>query len=457
LGNFISNTMSPNRNIILLYALFIVCLCTITNLCNAQLTIPEKIFTICKGDVATVHVTVDGPLPVFVVLYHVQSTVKYTYTSETSNSFDINLMSAGTYNITKYGTGNDTVDVESEAIIISFYPPVSVALVGDGTFCTTYNIDSVSIAFTGTPPYTLEYINNGVLDTLTTDSASIILNGYEERTIETIRVSDAYCHLDTSAQLVHKLASVPTPEITGENMICEGGLAKYSANFPSYNYSWLIPDEAVFIDPSNKNSKEITLKWNAPGNHLISMQILNDEGNCASEWVNFNVNVIKNPIAKINIDTTVCFDLIDNLTVNIPVSDEERIYWPHQDLTSSSTSFSQGGNYTYQILNEYECSDTGFVAIADSCTPSLFVPEAFSPNGDQINDVLELFGLHYNLEFSIYSESGQVIFTMRQEDEFWDGTNDGKDLPNGTYYWYAKYTDRAGKEITATGTVNIIR
>jgi gliding motility-associated-like protein len=115
------------------------------------------------------------------------------------------------------------------------------------------------------------------------------------------------------------------------------------------------------------------------------------------------------------------------------------------------------GTYSFIQTDINTCVDTGQVIITEICIPEFHVPEAFTPNGDQINDVLEVFGIYFNLRFTIYSPSGQELFHAEDNSTFWDGTRNGKELPNGRYYWYADYTDKYGLPYSKSGFVMLIR
>jgi gliding motility-associated-like protein len=110
-------------------------------------------------------------------------------------------------------------------------------------------------------------------------------------------------------------------------------------------------------------------------------------------------------------------------------------------------------------LNEYGCRDTGYVKInIDYYMPDM-IPNAFSPNGDGINDVFRLEGATYQKvrDFNIYNRYGQRVFTTRRAQLGWDGTFQNKPCDPGTYYYLIQLDYPDGKTKTLKGDVHLIR
>lgn len=461
MGNFISYTMTKRQLAhFICITIFFPFIHNIEK-CNAQpaadLIISGGEFTVCSGVAAKIPIVISKPLPVFIEFLHKESEVNYTFTSSADTAFNIYLLNVGTYKLERYGTTGDTVDFPYDSIIVSNYPHLSVALNGDGTFCSTSGENILEVDFTGLAPFTLEFYNNGELDTITTYDNSIVFDRDIDRTLKTVRVTDSVCELDTIASIDHKVIAVPKPEISGKDVICLGDEGTYSTDVALFSYNWSIPDDAAITGAGNIHSRAINVQWTGSGNKLVRLQLVDKDSKCESEWDNFYVTVSDYPVAEVNIDTAICFELNGSIIIDIPIANNEHIFWPGLNSGNTSVTFTEGGNYTYHLINESECADTGLVTILDSCTTTLFVPEAFTPNGDGINELLEIFGLYRDLEFRIYSESGILLFTMFQGEDFWDGKMDDKEAPTGTYYWTAKYSAQRGIQLTQNGHVVLLR
>lgn len=113
--------------------------------------------------------------------------------------------------------------------------------------------------------------------------------------------------------------------------------------------------------------------------------------------------------------------------------------------------------YWVTVSNEYGCrsSDTLAVTVAGS----LEIPNAFTPNDDQANNLWKIPGLSMfpNCEVAIYDRWGSIVYRSKGYDEaaYWDGTDrSGKKLPMDSYYYVIDLGN--GKE-PITGTVSIIR
>ncbi|MFT7298742.1 MAG: gliding motility-associated-like protein [Sphingobacteriales bacterium] len=98
-------------------------------------------------------------------------------------------------------------------------------------------------------------------------------------------------------------------------------------------------------------------------------------------------------------------------------------------LTDSSSSFSSGFHQPYSVI---ESKMRGFV-----------LPEGFSPNGDEINDLFVIEGIqnHPNNSIVVFNRWGNKVFFANPYNNSWDGKSafgiriGGDDLPIGTYFY----------------------
>lgn len=91
--------------------------------------------------------------------------------------------------------------------------------------------------------------------------------------------------------------------------------------------------------------------------------------------------------------------------------------------------------------------------------PEIFVPTAFSPNGDGTNDLLKVVtaGIKQFDYFHVFNRWGNLVFTTTNPSQGWDGSFNGIKQPPGTYVFDAQGIDYIGRPIRRKGTVVLIR
>jgi gliding motility-associated-like protein len=87
--------------------------------------------------------------------------------------------------------------------------------------------------------------------------------------------------------------------------------------------------------------------------------------------------------------------------------------------------------------------------------PAIYVPTAFSPNGDGKNETLKplYVGIKELKQFAVYNRWGQMVFGTKEMNKGWEG----RGAPSGTYVWLVQAVNATGQTITNKGTVTIIR
>ena len=88
----------------------------------------------------------------------------------------------------------------------------------------------------------------------------------------------------------------------------------------------------------------------------------------------------------------------------------------------------------------------------------LYVPNAFSPNGDGKNDVFYVYGSGFrNVHLSIFDRWGEMVFESYDVTVGWDGTFSGKTLPPDVFVYEADITFIDGSKKLAKGSVTLVR
>lgn len=89
----------------------------------------------------------------------------------------------------------------------------------------------------------------------------------------------------------------------------------------------------------------------------------------------------------------------------------------------------------------------------------IFIPTAFTPNGDGNNEIARpvLVGMQQLVYFRVFNRWGQMVYSTSEPGKGWDGTFGGKDQPSGTYVFAAQAVDYTGKPVFKKGTLVLIR
>jgi gliding motility-associated-like protein len=116
--------------------------------------------------------------------------------------------------------------------------------------------------------------------------------------------------------------------------------------------------------------------------------------------------------------------------------------------------------YKLVVTDQAGCADSAFILVKVFKTnPYIFVPSAFTPNDDGLNDVIRpiAVGIKQIKYFSIYNRWGQMVFTTTMNGKGWDGKIAGKPQNSGVFVWMVSAIDYIGKSIYLKGTVTLIR
>lgn len=118
--------------------------------------------------------------------------------------------------------------------------------------------------------------------------------------------------------------------------------------------------------------------------------------------------------------------------------------------------------YTQFIVtaaNASNCAGVDTLVIKTYKGPELYVPTAFTPNGDGNNDFLRVIsiGMKEFRYFSVYNRYGQLVFTTKDARQGWDGRVKGVAQNTGTFVWMAEAVDFRNNVVQRKGTTTIIR
>lgn len=347
----------------------------------------------------------------------------------------------------------DTSLVDSLSIFPRFIPQIK----GHLKFCkdstTQLNVVPVLPGFTYEWQYNRKNVPDSIATTFTvgkTGTVRVIL-----RTDKGCRDSSAIANIDS--------LPVPTTGILNDTVICENQKAIFKAPVDSlYQYRWIDSSTKAVISTND------TLFTAKAGKYYL--QVYNFCKVATDSVVLLRVN----PLPRFGIlnngrnDTTVC--------VGLPV----KLFGPngYESYTWTTDTSAAGSSNSklyamptdnllefklaLEVTDQFGCSNSDTVAVKiDECPPVIYIPNAFSPQGDKINDLWRITGYSISeVKIYVFNRWGQMVFYSEDIDKPWDGNFNGTPCLSGVYKYLIEYKgafdgEDVGKK--ETGTITIIR
>jgi len=208
----------------------------------------------------------------------------------------------------------------------------------------------------------------------------------------------------------------------------------------------------IFVNPTENTNYQL----------LVS----NDFGCEEESLIVVNVFDYTPPLSLIpEIDT-----VFNNESIQLLATENENyIYqWSPGRGLSSTTVFNpfatpeETTTYQLTIRDASGCMNTAEVLLivfnSPCLRPYIFTPNAFTPNGDHLNDEWGVEGHTISsLHLSVYDRWGELVFESFDPDDKWDGTYNGKALPADVYGYYLEIDCVDGEYFFERGNVSLIR
>jgi gliding motility-associated-like protein len=180
-------------------------------------------------------------------------------------------------------------------------------------------------------------------------------------------------------------------------------------------------------------------------------------------WVTRNVNtcsitdtfiVAEHPLPIINLlpDTIVCFSKIAQILLD--AGPFKSYLWKPTNETKRIIYANAAQNYTLQVTDSNNCEVIKQITVTENCQEHVNIPNAFSPNGDGLNDVFNIVttGVE-SYEMQIYNRWGIQVFSSQNYLQGWDGKN----APNDVYLVQVTYKLKDKPTQILKGNVTLIR
>jgi gliding motility-associated-like protein len=250
----------------------------------------------------------------------------------------------------------------------------------------------------------------------------------------------AYHYIDD----VSVLEFNPLPDSTV--LVCAGEAQKYNAAFLNGTYKWNTgsTDSIISINKSGIYSVEVT----------VDGCVLTD-----------TIVVIVPPDAQKKLpilrgDTTLC----DGKKLELSATAVPGQYTWSTGANTPTITVSKTNKYAVTVTNRCGTYDDDVDITFKHCACNVYVPNAFSPNNDGVNDELQVyFGCDFNYKvkrFQVFNRWGSPVFSAHDVNDIrWNGQLNGQQLQMGVYVWYLEYAveiDGKMKNVIESGDFTIV-
>ncbi|MBX7094714.1 MAG: gliding motility-associated C-terminal domain-containing protein [Flavobacteriales bacterium] len=368
--------------------------------------------------------------------------ISYSWnTSPAQNTATATALAAGSYTVTATDANGCTAtasanisNVGAPTITLSTQTDVTCNGDADGTATVTTS--------GGTPPTSVTW---NTTPAQSGNTASGLAGG-----TYTATVTDASgCSASINVTIIEPAALAVTVTTTSANCGANDGsaTATVSGGTNPFGYSW----NSV---PSQNGTTATNL---AAGNYTVTVTDANGCTASASGTIS--------TIGTANISAGADQIILQGDSVQLSATGGIVYTWtPTSSLSCSNCAnpYASPNTTTTYIVNGTDAngcfgSDT-VIVIVDMPCGELFVPTAFSPNGDASNNTLKVYGnCIQELYFAVFDRWGEKVFETTNPAESWDGTIRDKPMNGAVFFYYLTATLTNGEKIEKQGNVTLFK
>lgn len=376
-------------------------------------------------------------------------------TGETTESISV---PAGTYTLDITDANNCTA--QDQITVVGVERPTAT-LSGGGTICAGSSVGvPLDFVFTGTPPFDFVYQNEDQQFSQQSQYFNMVDISTISGAYSMLEVTDANCTGTVFGQAVIDTNSLPSSKISGGDLLCNGDSSlvevEIDANIP---YDLALNNGDYNVIYSGLESTIFSMYTSEAA--LYTVSYIEDVNGCRSE-INTGqalvaIKPFKDPQILTYIDSVVC-----------PIHPAFQV----ESLNEGGTWFGNGldntgmfnpiyagvGKHwlTYSFPNN--CNEIDSLLMEVGCDLQIFVPNTFSPNSDEENELFVIQGNNIiDFEITLFNRWGKKLFYSNDITNSWDGSFDGQIVPIGIYSYVLKAYGKDGQFVTKTGNVNVIK
>lgn len=270
--------------------------------------------------------------------------------------------------------------------------------------------------------------------------------------------SNGFC-TDTVSHLVNTLHPLHASFSVNSDTICRDGSISFTNTSITSQPTGIPPTYYwTFGDGGSSEAMSPVYNYNNTdsGQYLVLLNVT-DFVPC-SDMATKIIDILWQPY-QYNYTAIFCSDGVQQISVN--VDNVMNYKWSTGDSVCCIVP-TKTGIYTVSETNQCGTTNDEVNVRIDSCAKCLFVPNAFTPNNDGVNDILHVRPLCpiRNYSIKIFNRYGQMVYASNYVNEGWDGTFNGVAVDIGTYFYTIEYTPDVpvgAFDYFAKGDVTVVR
>lgn len=315
-----------------------------------------------------------------------------------------------------------------------------------------------------TVPSTYTWAINGVVQSSTNHAISITWNipGIYQLTVQ--EHANNGCDGDIRSGLVYVNAP-PVPNAGPDQIVCFGATTRLNGSGGT-TYLWSPPTGL-----SNPTIFNPVVNISTPGVYQYVLTVSSANGCAAVSKDTVNITILPQLRLFAGNDTIIALNqpLPLNATDLTNSNFVSYLWSPPVGLSNSTiknpvalyTSLPGNNGITYTVVARTAngCEARDDINIRVFAQANVFVPNAFTPNGDGLNDVARpiLVGIKELRYFTLFNRYGEVVYTTTKQGAGWDGVYKDNKQNQGAYVWQLQAVDINGDVINQKGAIILIR
>jgi len=371
----------------------------------------------------------------------------YTYQWTPANtSATIGTTVGGTFNIVVTDPNGCKADTD---VVVTSHPKPTVNLRNYIDTCMGSTVTLQDLSGQAGVTYNWTKTSTGNTSIATTPSLQITSNDTYKLT-----VTDAFT-CSNSDTVSANFRTMPVVNLNGgldTAIICAGEVKTLDAGNAGMSYLWL---------PTNATTKTISTSTSGIYAVEVSNGICKDTDAVYVRVITLPTNVLSDTIRANK--ANYCFaEELNGVEISAVGSDgiNYNYSWSPNGETTQSINVTQSGTYSVTVSLD-KCAVADKISLIDYCPTSIFIPNAFTPNDDNKNDVFKVSGANVkDFELLIFNRWGEQIYRTTDITQGWDGKVNGRKVQIDVYVWKLTYSENLEtgktKKHEQLGTVAVI-